>query len=538
MASSLAKQFMLLFAGLERAHGQYTVTGLSPDGTKGKMTGSRGTHPDEPVTLELWEDHLAGRMGLGIIPIRDDATVMFAAGDIDEYQVKCIECNGAKGGCDKCEGRGWNYLDLVALQAKIVKFDLPLLVTRTKSGGAHLYVFFHKPVPAELARAKMAEWVVALGYPGIEIFPKQSKLANENDVGNWINMPYAGCEGGETLRYGIKPDGTPLSAKEYLKLADRMAVQDEDALRAIELPEVDEDWEDAPPCLQVLAAQGFSEGARNNALFNISVYLRKRYGDDGAWMKFVDHYNSSYIHPPLPDREKSILAKSVNKKAYNYKCKDLPIVAVCNRAVCLTRACGVSSASDDPGVTFGPLVKLKTDPPTWIWDVNGERLEVTTEVLMDQRKFQAKCIEVLSVWPNPIKPATWNTMMREKLAAVEEVNVPVDATREGQLSSHLQDFCTSRVQGKALDEILMGKPFTDDKLKRTYFRGMDFMQYLTSHRVSGVSEKDLWRWLRRIDADHHSGSLKGKSINYWSVPAFPMQTEDFAVPRAKVEGEM
>lgn len=534
--ASLAKQFMERFSGLERAHGQYTVTGLSAEGDKGKMTGSRGTHPDEPVTLELWEGHLAGRMGLGIIPIRDDATVRFAAADIDEYKVKCIECNGAKDGCEACEHRGWNYLDLVALQAKIVKLDLPLLVTRTKSGGAHLYIFFREPVKADLARAKLAEWVVALGYPGIEIFPKQSKLANENDVGNWINMPYAGVETeAGTNRYGIKPDGTPLTAKEYLKLAEKMAVADEDALGAIELPDVDEDWEDAPPCLQVLAAQGFSEGSRNNSLFNIAVYLRKRHGDDGAWQRFVDHYNESYIHPPLATREVGILSRSVNKKNYNYKCKDLPIVSVCNRAVCLTRLCGVSSNADDPGVVFGPLVKLKTDPPTWIWDVNGQRLELTTDAIMDQRKFQARCMEVLSIWPNPIKPATWNTMVREKLASIEEIDVPVDATKEGQLWSHLSDFCTSKVQGKALDEILMGKPFTDDKIKRTFFRGADFMQYLTQHRVSGVSERDLWRWLRRMEAEHHSQSLKGKNTNFWSVPAFPIQTEDFAVPRTAQE---
>lgn len=501
---------MNLFAGLTRAHGRYAVgSGLLTD-AKGKATGSRGTRPNEPVTLELWEEHLAGKIGLGIIPLRDDATVKFAAGDVDEYP-----------------------LDLVALQAKVVKFDLPLIVTRTKSGGAHLYVFFNEAVPAALARAKMSEWVTALGYPSIEIFPKQDKhftAEGEDSTGNWINMPYQG--GDNTNRYGIKADGSALSAKQYLALAHKMAIEDEQALLAIELPEVDQDWTDAPPCLQALVAQGgFSEGARNNAMFNVGVYLKKRYGDEGSWMGFVDHYNSAYFHPPLPTREKQILIRSVNKKTYNYKCRDLPIVSVCNRAVCLTRLCGVATTGDDPGVVFGEMVKLMTDPPTWIIEVNKEKIELTTDQLFDQRLFKKKCSEILSVVPNMMKPTTWSALVKEKIETSEALEVPTDATREGQLWSHLSDFCTSKVQGKALDEIMMGKPFTNEKEQRTYFRGTDFLQYLTQHRVSGVSERDLWRWLRRMEAKPHSQNLKGKTTSFWSVPSFPAQTEDFAVPR-------
>lgn len=536
MASSLAQQFMDRFAGLQRAHGRYAVgSELSAD-EKGKFTGSRGTRPNELVTLELWEQHLKGEIGIGIIPITDDATVHFAAIDIDVYRTPCASCNsgGAQNtkGCKACIA-GFTPLDLIHLQKKIIGLDLPLIVTRTKSGGAHLYLFTSEPVPAELVRGKLLEWAVALGHPGVEIFPKQSRLASVNDVGNWINMPYQG--GDKTNRYGIKPDGSPLSPKEYLKLAEKMAVSEDD-LANIELPEIDEDWTDSPPCLQVLAALGFREGGRNNAMFDIAVYLRKRHGD--GWERYIDHYNTTYFFPPLPSREVRILATSVNKKTYNYKCKDMPIVSVCNRAVCLTRACGVGTAADDPGVVFGNLVKLKTEPPTWIWDVNGQRLELTTLDIMDQRKFQARCMEVLSIWPNPIKQGTWNTMVRERLAAVEDVEVPIDATKEGQLWSHLSDFCTSKVRGKALDEIMLGKPFTDAKLQRTYFRGLDFMQYLTQHRIAGVAERDLWRWLRRMKAEHHSTSLKGKFVNYWSVPAFAEQTEEFTVPRTEQPGAM
>lgn len=511
---SLAQQFFDRFAGLTRAHGRYTI----PVGTKANAKGKIES-PDKmrvtvhaPVTVELWEQHLGGIYGLGIVPIDDNAQVHFAAIDIDVYP-----------------------LDIVALDTQVRESGLPLIVCRTKSGGAHLYCFFDPPTAASTARGKLVEWAAHLGYSGVEVFPKQTRLANENDFGNWINMPYHNGE--RSTRYALR-DGKSLTPEQFLEYANEMAVGD---LTTVHLPsrepEFDQLWDGAPPCLITLADTGYPEGTRNNSLFNIIVYLKKRFPDD--WALRVDIFNDRFMKPPLPQREVQDMIRSASRKNYGYKCKDQPICQACDKEVCKTRDFGVGKVSNrDPGLVFGKLTKLETDPPAWIWIVNDARVDLTTEQLLDQRAFQVRVVEVLNKIPDSVKPGRWMEIVQEQLGAVVIINVPRDATKEGQLLVHLQRFCTSRVVGKSLDELLLGKPYTDVAIGRTYFTATDFIQYLQQHRVTGVDEKKLFTWLREHDAAHHKKTIKGKEIIYWSVPRFTEQTEDHDVPRRAAEETM
>jgi hypothetical protein len=124
-----------------------------------------------------------GDYGIGVIPIREDASCVFGAIDIDEY------ANGES---------------TRAVVEKVAHLKLPLVACQTKSGGIHLYLFLRdKPVRAELVRMKLMEWATVLGHRGVEVFPKQSVLASKEDVGNWINMPY--YRGAETNRYAVLP---------------------------------------------------------------------------------------------------------------------------------------------------------------------------------------------------------------------------------------------------------------------------------------------------------------------------------------------
>lgn len=514
MSSDLARQFYARFAGLARAHGRYTLPTGARANDKGKVEAPENQRVTvaQPLTVELWERHLAGTYGLGVVPIRDDATCVFGAIDVDVY----------------------SGLDLNKLSSECARIGFPLVVCRTKSGGAHLYLFTSAPVPAELVHRKLGEWAVALGYPGVEIFPKQTKLASERDFGNWINMPYHG--GDRSLRYAVH-GGASLKPDEFLKLAKRMAVSEAE-LEAIVTPQDDDDemLTEGPPCLQVLAKRGFPEGTRNNAMFNLLVYLKKRYPE--GWEGMAEEVNGRYMEPPLGAQEVTGLVRSLGKKTYGYKCKDQPIVQCCNRGVCLTRDFGVSGGSNDPGVVFGALVKLETDPPTWIWSVDGARLELDTEDLVDQKRFQKKCIDTLNKMPTMIKAKKWHEIITESLGKLEITAVPDDATRGGQLMVHLQRFCTGRVQGRSLDELLMGKPFTDPEVARTFFCSSDFLQYLQQHRVNGVSEKELYTWLRDHGVEHHRQKLKGKTTSYWSLPQFERQTEDFATPRIPKQEQM
>lgn len=502
--TELATQFFHLFAGLARAHGHYVVKG---DGQAGnKQAGSAVTERTGP-TLELWKRHLRGEYGIGIVPIRDDATCVFGAVDIDSYN-----------------------LDFAKLEDDIAALQLPLIICRTKSGGAHLYCFTNEPVPAELMRGKLMDWAVALGHSGVEVFPKQTRLAGTSDMGNWINMPYFSAE--QTNRYAIA-GAKPLEAKDFLALAKKMSLtkQQMTDFSPPQNKESGELFKDAPPCLQSLAQRGFGEGSRNNALFNVGVYLRKRFPDD--WEQRLDAYNQRFMNPPLGHKEVGQIQKHVLKKDYNYRCHDQPIVGVCNRQICLTRQFGIGTGSDDPGVVFGSLVKIETNPPIWIWDVDGERMELTTSELKDQSRFHSKCMEALNKWPNFVKPTTWINLVRDKLKTLETHPAPPDATPEGQILVLLDEYCSSRAKAKAKEELLLKKPWTDDK--RTYFVGTDFLRWLQRQR-QGVEIRELWNIMRRAGGTAHRLKIKGKNINVWSVPAFSEQTESFDIPYPEANG--
>jgi hypothetical protein len=519
--TSLAAQFYERFAGLLKSHGTYAVgTGLTID-DKGKFTGKRKT-VHKPYTAALWETHLAGTYAIGVVPINEQSLCYFGAIDIDEYN-----------------------LDLKALNALVQALNLPLIVCRTKSGGAHLYLFLSEPAPAKLVRAKLTRWAEVLGHAGVEIFPKQDTL-DEEGTGNWINMPYAGGE--FSNRYALDPEtGDALTPEDFLKLAEKTAIAPAELSAIIVNPlpvkhtngAVTENSDDllfgAPPCI----IRGFAEKKfgdwDNNMMFNLARYAKARWGVE----KFWDHLPklNALLENPLSASEVQGVGKSIAKRDYFYLCEQSPIKELCDKKACAKCAFGITKAkkekvplSDTTNITFGDIVKLKTDPVTWIIMVNDRRLEIDTPSFMNQLKFAAAVIEATSFWPRPMKPTKWMELVQELMDNAEEVDVPEDATREGQWWSFLHRFCTGKVTAKELDEVLMGKPYTDESGGLVYFQSSDFLQYLQQHRVSGIDERAIWKFLHRRRAISEVRTIKGKIVNLWVLPAFSKQTEEFKQP--------
>jgi hypothetical protein len=94
-------------------------------------------------------------------------------------------------------------LDHKGLIDRIRKLQLPLVVCRSKSGGAHLFLFSKEWVPAKTMQTTLNQIAAAMGYGGTEVFPKQVRLFLERgDVGNFLNLPYFDAESG--LRYAFQ----------------------------------------------------------------------------------------------------------------------------------------------------------------------------------------------------------------------------------------------------------------------------------------------------------------------------------------------
>jgi hypothetical protein len=497
-----------LYNGLDRAYGKYELMKKPSGGKKvpGKAQTLRGA-----VTPALWHAHLLGTTGLGIVPIRDDNSAVFGAIDIDRYDIRIEEVEEA-----------------------CARNNLPLLPTRTKSGGVHLYVFTSEPVPAALIKQRLEEWSIVLGFGGAEVFPKQATLLSDKDIGNWINMPYFGAMSATPVdRYGILI-GRPLSLEEFIERAEALRVTEEQ-LEALHIAEGDEFLE-GPPCLQSLATSGFGEGMRNNGMFAVGVYLKKRYPDD--WQQHMGLYNARFMKPPLGESELKTITKALGRKDYGYTCEKAPCKQFCNKNLCRTREHGVGSGHDDWGLVIdNDVLRIETIPPHWVVTVNGTRMQLFSEDIMQQRRFQELCVQKIAYLPPSLPGDKWRAEINKILQAATAVEAPPDASAGGELGYHLRQFCTVYPQAETREELLVGKPFTEEGY--TMFRAADFKRYLDAQHFRALAGPKLYAELRHLGLMHKQLWVAGQNVLVWAAEKYEKPPEEqIPVRKSKQEGAM
>ena len=507
----MIEKFSNIFDGLQAAYGTYKINGRDP---KGKATG-KATVVKEPRTTELWEAHLAGKQSIGIIPINESNACKWGCIDIDEYN-----------------------FDHQALIEKLQAAKLPLVVCRSKSGGAHVFLFVQDFIPAKDMQDTLKRLAVSLGYGACEIFPKQIVLHLERgDVGNFLNTPYFDSENG--LRYAFNKDGTAATIEEFFDLYDEN-VQTHEQVLALQVEEdPDLPLKDGPPCLQMLCKNGIPEGARNNGLFNLGVYLRKAYPD--TWESEILTHNMKFIHPPLPLGEVNTVARQLERKDYAYKCSDAPINSVCNRELCMTRKFGIEGVVT--GVQIANLRKYNSVPPVWFLDVMGQPLEMQTDDLLNQAAFQRACVEQLNFLPRTLKKDFWETRINGLLNEMSEtegsiIEVSEDVSITGQFNEHLEDFCTGHQAAEEREQILLKRPWTDSERGETYFRLKDLESHLLKANFKHFKTHQLAQRLR--DLNGHAAILKiqGKSTRLWRIPAFERNEAAVEAPKFTSDQEI
>jgi hypothetical protein len=147
---ALQPRFTRLFSGLTEAFG----TG------EGRWV-KRSPRPEDFLK------HLRGEgPGIGIAPLRPDNTVLFAAIDLDEPDFAA-----AREMQQYIPGASW--------------------IERSRSGNAHVWVFFAEPLAAWVAMGVLKGAVEAAGKEHVEVFPKNHDFAMVR-LGNYINLPYHG----------------------------------------------------------------------------------------------------------------------------------------------------------------------------------------------------------------------------------------------------------------------------------------------------------------------------------------------------------
>ena len=225
------QRFMAAFSGFETAHGQTIIKGTRKNGKEEADSRVIRTPLDETHI----EKHFEGAVGAGAIPITSDNRCRFGCIDVDVYPLDHGELVRA------CAG-----------------LDVPAVVCRSKSGGAHVYFFIEGWIAASDMRDKLSEIAASLGYGSAEIFPKQEKLLVERgDVGNFINLPYFDVK--RTLRPAFGNDGRELSLEEFLDFVDEQTTKPAKFMD-LQLGSKTDFMPECPPCLVTLTTNGIGEG--------------------------------------------------------------------------------------------------------------------------------------------------------------------------------------------------------------------------------------------------------------------------------------
>lgn len=477
---SAADRFAALFSGYTQAHGQYIVE--SRDG-RGKLTGRAKTVKGAPD----WNRHLLGERGVGSIPLRDDNTVVFAAIDIDKYDLKIEE---------------------VSREAERQKMSL--LACQSKSGGVHLYVFFSVPQPAQRVRDILNDWAGWLGYGGSEIFPKQSYRSGPEDIGNWINLPYFGDH------RKCYHKGAFLSLEEFLDVAEAYAAQSNDlddiGPKHDEQP-VSELMTGAPPCLlHFYRTGGVPEGHRHNSLFSVITFCKKKWPDE--WQEKVAQVCVA-IGLHRDGRTVAEEIKSIGKKNYDYECKG----PWCNTKQCRKTQFGKGESSSI-GTTcdIQSITRIISDPVVWILDVEGVRVKASTDQLYNQHAFNKLCMEALSRCPTTMPPAKWMKYLDDRLKTADSVQAPEESSPFG-IFRELFYWYLTRENRRAMekDEILLGKTYLDTDTGVIMFRASGLYDYLSERRFQYPSRMDVWLWARKLGAVDKVVRIDRKNTRVWAI---------------------
>jgi hypothetical protein len=422
-------KFKKIFEGLDRAHGVTKVTESISNGTKikGKSFVKR-----EPVTDELWQKHLEGKDSLGVIPINDENKCKWGCIDIDSYA-------------------GFDHKQLLN---KIQKFNLPLIVFRSKSGGAHVFLFTEDYVSAKSMQDKLTEIKAVLGYAGSEVFPKQTELKSQDDTGNFLNLPY--FNGDQTTRYAFDKNGEAATLDGFFNLYENTKVISVDTIK-VERPQ--SEHSDAPPCIETLSLNKVSEGGRNNVLFHFGTYAKQKWPSE--WKSKVIMFNATAMEKPMADSEVQIVINQHDKKDWGYKCKDTPMCNVCDKTLCRTRKYGIGQEILFPGLTDLQVIDL--EDPYYYLNVDGERLYLeNVKYLRQQSLFQEACMKQLRNRPPTLKEKDWVTITNLLLHNAE-VTEPAQGMRtEDQLQNHLEEFCLNRQVSTDKSDLKKGGVWTSD----------------------------------------------------------------------------
>jgi hypothetical protein len=335
---------------------------------------------------------------------------------------------------------------------------VPLSVCRSKSGGAHIFLFTTDFVPAKLMRDKLMSLSAVLGFGKAEVFPKQIELKSQDDTGNFLNLPYFNCK--NTTRYCFDSKGQAITIDAFLNGVKVSALTPKE-LQDLKIQRPPSEYDDGPPCLQSITKEKLDDG-RDRVMFHFRVYAKKKWPE--SWVDKIDEFNHQRFINPF--RHDEIAKFRKDKKDYGYLCKDEPMCNHCDKDLCRTRKFGIGTQVMFPHLSDDGMIDM---------------LMINKEV----------------------------------------IEAPAGASAIEQLKQHVENYCLSRAtDGATKEDLESGNVWNNDGYHHFKFSNF-YHQFLSRHKWNDKPQNTLYILREHCEYDtDFRVNIKKKKISVIRVPQF------------------
>jgi hypothetical protein len=331
-------------------------------------------------------------------------------------------------------------------------------------------------------------------------------------------MPYFG--GDLTVRCGFDATGRKLNLREFVDYAESKQIDEKYLRERIFTPSEESDnplLEGAPPCVCMAANQGgFPEGTRNDSMFNVAIFCRKKWSDGEEWQAQLRDLNKLLCDPPLSDYEVAQLIKSVKKReTYEMRCNG----PYCNKKKCREALFGRGPQYTDVGIDIDAVTKVEGDEAAWYLEINGKRVKMLTKHLMNQAQFNLRTVETINIITLPLPYPRWLQFIQEAiLARADIVQLPREATWEGQFWHRFQQFVHAQgLRARTVEEIILDKVFTEAQTDDALFRPVALFEFLAEVRFKYDSPEQVWAALLNREVKRDKVKISGQEVEVWRI---------------------
>ena len=498
-------KFINIFEGLSSAYGQFRKDN---NRLSVKVEG-KSFIEKKPVTKELWQNHLNGiGSNLGVFPLTREGTCKWGAIDIDV-----------------------NNFDYEDLLNRIRKQKLPLIMFRSKSGRAHVYMFMKDFTPAQEVQTVMKKFAGKLGLADKldRVYPMQTSLG-KNDFGSWLNMPYYNQEETSTCAYKDNFDGATI--EEFFEMYDKYVQTDlsqhlvEEVKQNIKKPKEKTLEDFLLPCTKnclKLNNNKIPDENRNDYLLHMYTWsmraVEKGVKKIPEYSKMdaetlLKYFNKEYMVRPVEEKEiQNTIFKSKDKE-YKYLCKKPTITKYCDSSACTRHLCGITPLDAEKLVkatqALGKITKYLSEPPIFFESVdvkneNGSgykriRIEMQGEDIINKQKWLNKlanqgCFPHISLHEQ--KSSDFLVMQYERIENCLHEAADEEASEDFEFKSIIYAFVNKMTVSYNKEDLLKNACYVNKDTHELDFKLPNLMEYLKSNHIK-IPANQLTLKLKKI----------------------------------------